>query len=58
MQIMYTALQTDNHATQFLAGRVLFLTPNQQCQSVTRQLSELKQQLFACIIVAAVDSRH
>jgi len=36
MQIICTTLQTDNLAypiTQFFTGRMLFLTPNQQCQS-------------------------
>ena len=34
MQIICTSLQTDNHTiTQFFTGRMLFLMPNQQCQS-------------------------
>ena len=37
MQIICTTLQTDNHAStpslSFFTGRMLFLTPNQQCQS-------------------------
>jgi len=37
MQIICTTLQTDNHAStqslNFFTGRMLFLTPNQQCQS-------------------------
>jgi len=36
MQTICTSLQTDNHTTtQSLnfTGRMLFLTPNQQCQS-------------------------
>ena len=36
--IIYTSIQTDNHAsisliTQFYTGQMLFLLPNQQCQS-------------------------
>ena len=42
MQIIYTSLQTDNHASttslQFFTGRMLFLTPNQQCQSIEGRL--------------------
>jgi len=38
MQIIYTLLQTDNHAStsslSFFTGRMLFMTPNQQCQSI------------------------
>jgi len=35
MQTICTSVQTDNHTniTQFLTGRMLFVTPNQQCQS-------------------------
>jgi len=37
MQIICTSLHTDNHASNsslnFFTGRMLFLTPNQQCQS-------------------------
>jgi len=36
MQIICTTLQTDHHAstiTQFFTGQMLFLTPNQHCQS-------------------------
>jgi len=37
MQIIWTSLQTDNHTNtsslNFFTGRMLFLTPNQQCQS-------------------------
>jgi len=37
MQIICTSLQTDNHGqhliTQFFTGQMLFLTPNQLCQS-------------------------
>jgi len=34
MLIIYASLQTDNHASnQFFTGQILFLTPNQQCQS-------------------------
>jgi len=37
MQIICTLLQTDTHAStsslNFFAGRMLFLTPNQQCQN-------------------------
>jgi len=37
MQIICTTLQTDNHAStpslNFFMGWMLFLTPNQQCQS-------------------------
>jgi len=33
MQIICTLFQTDNLITWFFAGRLLFLTPNQQCQS-------------------------
>jgi len=36
MQIICTLFQTDNHASTsslFFTGRMLFLTPNQQCQS-------------------------
>ena len=38
MQIICTSLQTDNHASTsplsfYRRGRMLFLTPNQQCQS-------------------------
>jgi len=37
MQIICTSLQTDNHTStsslNFFAGRMLFLTPNQQRQS-------------------------
>ena len=41
MQIICTTLQTDNQPcqypiTQFFTGRMLFLTPNQQCQSTHR----------------------
>jgi len=36
MQIICISLQTDNHASpsplNFLLGRMLFLTPNQQCR--------------------------
>jgi len=36
MQIICTSLQTDNHASTsslIFTGQVLFLMPNQQCQS-------------------------
>ena len=37
MQV-YTSLQTDNHAStpplKFFTGRMPFLSPNQQCQSI------------------------
>jgi len=36
MQIICTSLQTDNHASTsspIFTGQMLFLTPNQQCQS-------------------------
>jgi len=37
MQTICTLLQTDNHAStsslDFFAGQMLFLTPNEQCQS-------------------------
>jgi len=37
MEIIYTLLQTGNHAStsslNFFTGQMLFLTPNQQCQS-------------------------
>ena len=33
MQIIYSSFQTDNLITQFLIGRMLFVTPNQQRQS-------------------------
>jgi len=37
MQIIFTSLQTDNHAStssvDSFTGRMLFLTPSQQCQS-------------------------
>jgi len=42
-----TSLQTDNHANisplEFFTGRMLFLPPNQQCQSTegTYELTEL-----------------
>jgi len=34
MQTICTSLQTDNHTntSQFFTGRMLLLTPNQQCQ--------------------------
>jgi len=28
-----TSLKTDNHTNSIFTGRMLFLTPNQQCQS-------------------------
>jgi len=38
MQIICTSLQTDNHAStsllNFFTGWMLFVTPNQQCQSI------------------------
>ena len=37
MQIICTSLQTGNHASissHSFTGRMLFLTPNQQCQSI------------------------
>jgi len=38
MQIICTSFQTDNHAStpslNFFAGQMLFLMPNQQCQSI------------------------
>jgi len=36
IQTICTSLQADNHTytnTQFFTGQMLFLTPNQQCQS-------------------------
>jgi len=37
MQIICTSIQTDSHASisslSFFTGRMLFLMPNQQCQS-------------------------
>jgi len=45
MQMIYTLLQTDNHANtaslNFFTGRMFFLTPNQQ-----RQITECKFNLF------------
>ena len=41
-QIICTLLQTDNHASTsslgFFTGRMLFLTPSQQCQSTEGKL--------------------
>jgi len=41
MQTICTSIQTDNHintsSLNFYTGRVLFLTPNQQCQSTEGQ---------------------
>jgi len=34
MQAICTSLQIDNHTIQFLTGRMLFLMPNEQCQSI------------------------
>jgi len=38
MQIICTSLHTDNHAStsslNFFTGRMHFLTPNQECQSI------------------------
>jgi len=42
MQIICTSLQTDNHASisplNFFTDQMLFLTPNQQCQSTEGSL--------------------
>ena len=44
MQIICTSLQTDNHAStsslSCFTGRMLFLTPNQQCQSNKNSVSK------------------
>jgi len=41
MQTICTLLQTDNHTNiPSLTGRMLFLTPNQQCQSTEGSLTE------------------
>jgi len=44
MQIICTSLQTDDHASisslTFFTGRMLFLTPNQQCQSTEGKQKE------------------
>jgi len=40
MQVMYTSLQTHNHASVTShTGWMLFLTPNEQCHKHWRQLS-------------------
>ena len=36
MQTICTSLQTDHLITHFFIGRILFLMPNQQCQSTER----------------------
>jgi len=33
MQTICTSLQTDTYTSSLFTGRMLFLTPNQQCQS-------------------------
>ena len=43
MQTICISLQTDNHNTSSLTGRVLFLTPNQQCQSTGGCIFRRKQ---------------
>jgi len=49
MQIICTTLQTDNYAStpslNFFMGRMLFLTPNQLCQSTKGNVKALKAQI-------------
>jgi len=49
MQTISTSLQTDNHAntSSIFADQMLFLVPNQQCQSTEGQYSE-KLTLLNC----------
>jgi len=49
MEIVCTSLQTDNHASNssnIFAGRMLFLTANQQCQSTEGEELQCKMVLF------------
>jgi len=45
MQVICTSLQTDNHSStsslDFFTSRMLFLMPNQQCQSTEEQVKWL-----------------
>jgi len=49
MQIICTSLQTDNHAStsslKFSQGRMLFLTPSQQCPSTEVNVKALEAYL-------------
>jgi len=61
MQIICTLLQTDNprqhFITQFFTGRMLFLTPSQQCQSTEGKQVSLKTYSLICAIDGCV-SKH
>jgi len=49
MQIICTSLQTDNHtntSSLIFRGRMLFLTPNQQCQS-TEGIMSIQTRMLA-----------
>ena len=52
-QIICTTLQTDNHAStpllSFFTGRMLFLMPNQQCQSSALTVTTHHSILF-CVV--------
>jgi len=46
MQTICTSLQTNNHtntSSPIFSGRMLFLTPNQQCQSTEGKLVSTRQ---------------
>jgi len=48
MQSICTSLQTDNHARTLSIGQMLFLMPNQRCQSTEgiKYCSEIEENLF------------
>ena len=54
MQIICSILQTDNHAStpslNFFMGRMLFLTPNQQCQSTEGKKETVTLSIFEQIV--------
>ena len=58
MQIIWTSLQTNNHSStsslNFFTGRMLFLAPNQQCQS-----TEIKvfRKITRAVLLASIKSR-
>jgi len=56
MQIICTSLKTDNHTSTlplYVTGWMLFLTPNQQCQSI-QGIAAIQQIVFIIIVSTVV----
>jgi len=53
MQITCTSLQTDNHATisSIFTGQMLFLMPNQECQSTEGKVKYLNLELRPTLVL-------